>query len=107
VAEELELLLRCLGHEVSVAFDGPGAIALAARIRPEVVLMDIGLPGMNGWDLARRLRQEPGLGDVRMVAVTGYGSDEDRRRSRELGFHAHLLKPVGLQLLQEATADGT
>jgi signal transduction histidine kinase/CheY-like chemotaxis protein len=105
VAEEMELLLRCLGHEVSVAPDGPAALALAPTIHPEVVLVDIGLPGMNGWDLGRMLRQAPGLRDVRIVAVTCYGSEEDRRRSREAGFAAHLVKPVGLQLLQEATAD--
>ena len=95
VAEDMASLLReAFGHEVRTAHDGPSALQLAAEYRPELVLLDIGLPGMNGYELARRLRQQPGLGDVVLVALTGWGQEEDQRRSREAGFDAHLVKPV-------------
>jgi two-component system CheB/CheR fusion protein len=95
-------MLRMAGHEVRTACDGPAALELAPRFRPEVVLLDIGLPGMGGYEVARRLRAQPELEGVVPVALTGYGQDEDRRRSRENGFDYHLTKPVepaGLQRL--------
>ena len=93
-AESLALLLRMGGHDVRVAHNGPDALAAAAAHLPDLVLLDIGLPGMNGHEVARRLRQQPGMDRTVLVAVTGYGQDEDRRRSLEAGFDQHLVKPV-------------
>jgi PAS domain S-box-containing protein len=93
-AESLALLLRLKRHEVQVAYDGPEALEAARRHHPEVVVLDIGLPRMDGYEVARRLRQEPGLEKTTLIALTGYGRDEDRRRSQEAGFDRHLTKPV-------------
>jgi PAS domain S-box-containing protein len=93
------LLLRHLGHEVETAFSGPAALEKASAFRPEVVLLDIGMPGMDGFEVARRLRASPLGRDVMIVAQTGWGQDVDRRRSREAGFDAHLAKPVDLDEL--------
>jgi signal transduction histidine kinase/ActR/RegA family two-component response regulator len=93
-ADSLAVLLRLQGHEVQVAYDGVIALAVAATFRPEIVLLDIGLPGMSGYEVAHRLRQEPASAEVLLVAVTGYCQEEDRRRSQEAGFNAHLVKPV-------------
>jgi CheY-like chemotaxis protein len=98
-------LLRIWGHEVEYVHDGPAAVDLAPRYRPEVVLLDIGLPGMDGYEVARRLRQDPLTRGALLVAVTGYGQESDRARSREAGFDHHLVKPVdlaGLRRLIEA-----
>ncbi|MGO9600915.1 MAG: PAS domain S-box protein [Isosphaeraceae bacterium] len=103
-AESMELLLSLEGHEVQVVFDGPSAIQAVEQHHHDVVLMDIGLPKMSGYDVARTIRQQADLGDPLLVAVTGYAEDEARRRSREAGFHHHLVKPVNpdtiLRLLQ-------
>ena len=93
-AESLALWLRLKGHEVQVAYEGTGALEMAEFFHPQVVLLDIGMPGMNGYEVARRLRQRPDLRAVQLVAMTGYGQEEDRRRSREAGFDDHLVKPV-------------
>ena len=82
------------GYDVQVAYDGPSAVDTAILHQPAYVFLDIGLPGMNGYEVATRLRQEPGLEHVMLVAVSGYGEDGDRRRSREAGFDQHLVKPV-------------
>ena len=100
-AESLAVLLRQSGHEVRTTHDGPSALDLTSSYRPEVVLLDIGLPGMDGYEVARRLKQQPGMQAVSLAAVTGYGQEEDRRRSREAGFDYHLVKPVDLAALQE------
>jgi len=100
VAESLAMLLESLGHEVRLACDGAQALEAARSWRPEAVLLDIGLPGMDGYEVARRLRREPGLGPLLLVAVSGYGQDEDRRRSHEAGFDHHLVKPVSQVVLQ-------
>jgi PAS domain S-box-containing protein len=96
----LALLLRLAGHEVRTAGDGPAALELAPRFRPEAVLLDIGLPGMDGYEVARRLRALPELKDVLLMALTGYGQEEDRRRAREAGFDHYLTKPVEPAALQ-------
>jgi PAS domain S-box-containing protein len=96
-AESLALLLEIYGHEVQVAFTGPAALDRARTFLPDVVLLDIGLPGMDGYEVARQLRAE--RDGCRLVALTGYGQDEDRRRSREAGFDHHLIKPVDLEAL--------
>jgi two-component system, chemotaxis family, CheB/CheR fusion protein len=93
-AEMLALALRMEGHEVVTASDGPTALAVAAERRPDVVLLDIGLPGVDGYEVARRFRQDPAFARVTLVAVTGYGREQDRERSREVGFDHHMVKPV-------------
>ncbi len=103
-AESLAVLLRSAGHEVRTAYDGPSALAAARDLRPEVVLLDLGLPGMDGCEVARRLRQLEGLQGALLVALTGYGSEEDRRRSKEAGFDRHLVKPVDPAELRELFA---
>jgi PAS domain S-box-containing protein len=106
VAEDMAALVReAFGHEVRTAHDGPTALRVAAEFRPELVLLDIGLPGMSGYEVARRLRQQAGLGDVVLVALTGWGQEEDRRKTKEAGFDHHLVKPVGLKELQQLLAD--
>ena len=93
-AESLAMLLRMSGHEVRTAYTGPTALEAAAAHPPDVVLLDIGLPGMDGYEVARRLRQDPRLEGVRLVAMTGYGDEADRRLAQEAGFDQHLVKPV-------------
>jgi len=93
-ADTLATLLASLGHEVTTAYDGRKAIELAQQIHPEAVLLDIGLPGMNGYEVARVLKSAPQGAHTFLIAVSGYGQDEDRRRSREAGFDYHLVKPV-------------
>jgi CheY-like chemotaxis protein len=102
--ESLAMLLRLWGHEVAVAHDGPGALRAAEAHRPGVALLDIGLPGMDGYELARQLRRRPGLERTVLVALTGWGQEEDRRRSQEAGFDHHLVKPVELSDLQALLA---
>jgi CheY-like chemotaxis protein/nitrogen-specific signal transduction histidine kinase len=94
VAESLAQLLRDLGCEAIVAHSGPQALGLAQSHRPALVLLDLSLPGMDGYELARRLRQQPGLEPAVLVAVSGYGDDEERRRSRAAGIDQHLVKPL-------------
>ncbi len=94
--ELFEQALGAMGYEVRGAFDGAEALGVAAGFRPEIALIDIGLPVMDGYDLARRLREVPGLRDLKLVAITGYGRGSDLRRSRQAGFHGHLVKPVDL-----------
>jgi signal transduction histidine kinase/CheY-like chemotaxis protein len=92
--ESLALLLRLTGHEVSIAHDGQAALQLATTFRPSVVLLDLGLPGMSGYEVAQQMRRLPALTDTVLVALTGYGQDEDRQRSRAAGFDHHLVKPI-------------
>jgi signal transduction histidine kinase len=93
-AESLSVLLGLSGHETAMAQTGPDALAQAARFRPELVFLDIGLPGMSGYEVARALRADAYCGDAVLVALTGWGSEEDRRRSADAGFDFHLVKPV-------------
>jgi CheY-like chemotaxis protein len=102
-AEVLCDALRTLGFDVRTAFDGPGALELAPSFRPELALLDLGLPVMDGFELARRLRETCGAG-IALVAITGYGQDTDRERSLAAGFHEHLVKPVELEAVQQAIA---
>ncbi|WP_165227138.1 response regulator [Aquisphaera insulae] len=96
MARSLAMLLEVLGHEVATAHSGADALVLAREKRPEFILMDIGLPIMNGYQVAARLREEGPGRDAVLVAVSGYSQEEDRRRSREAGFAHHLVKPVEL-----------
>jgi PAS domain S-box-containing protein len=103
-ADTLALLLRLRGYDVRVARDGPEALEAAREFNPDLVLLDIGLPGMDGYAVARALRAGKAAGRVRLVALTGYGRDEDRRRSAEAGFDDHLVKPVAPDALLELLA---
>ncbi len=96
--------LDALGYQVRRACDGPGALLIAAEFRPQMALLDLGLPVMDGYELALHLRQQPGGAALRLVAVTGYGQEEDMRRSADAGFDAHLVKPVALDQLQHILA---
>ena len=104
-AESVRMLLELNRHTVRTAHDGPAALRLLDDFEPEVVLLDLGMPGMSGIDLARRMRIERRLDDVVLVAVTGWGQDEDRRRTREAGFDHHLTKPVDWALLAPILAN--
>jgi len=98
-------MLRMLGNEVEVATDGVSGLQAAETHRPEVVLLDIGLPEMNGYDVARRIREQPWGGQMALVALTGWGQDEDRRLAREAGFDHHLVKPVDPAELEAIIGD--
>jgi CheY-like chemotaxis protein len=102
--EAMALLLRAIGHQVEVATSGPAVLELAGRTRPDIIFLDIGMPGMDGWELARRLRERLGTDAVRIVAVTGFGAKEDYLRSRKAGFDAHVQKPVDMALLHSILA---
>jgi len=102
--ESLRLLLESLGHRVIEAGDGQRALALALNHQPEVVLIDLGLPGLDGYEVARALRSSATGKTAALIAVTGYGQAEDRRRSKEAGFDAHLVKPVSQSLLSSLIA---
>ncbi len=104
-ADSLALLLRLQGHEVRVAHDGPAALQIAAAYRPDLVFLDIGMPGMDGYEVARRLRQTPGLENVVLSALTGWGQQEDRRRTAEVGFDHHLVKPPEPKALERLLSD--
>ncbi len=105
-AEMMGDLLDALGHHVELAHDGASALALAAVRAPDVMILDIGLPDMDGSELARRLRALPALAGTRLIAHTGYGAPHDRERTREAGFDFHLVKPVSMADLQEALLTG-
>jgi CheY-like chemotaxis protein len=98
-ADSLAAMLGVLGHEARVAYDGAQAIALADDFRPDIVLMDIGMPKFNGFQVAQRLRAQPWADRVVLIAITGWDQPEDRRCSKEAGFDAHLAKPVDPELL--------
>lgn len=100
----MAMLLKLVGHEVCVAADGNTGLREAERFLPQVVLLDIGLPDINGYEVARRLRQHPSLQSATLIAMTGYGQPEDRQRSSEAGFHHHLVKPVDWETLERLLA---
>ncbi|MDB5806518.1 MAG: luxQ 1 [Betaproteobacteria bacterium] len=99
-ADSLSALLGLMGNEVHVAYDGLQALEMATALEPDIVLMDIGLPKLNGYDAARQMRGIAALRTTTLVALTGWGQGEDKRRSQEAGFDHHLVKPVGLDDLQ-------
>jgi CheY-like chemotaxis protein len=104
-AESLRQLLYHCGYEVAVAYTGQEGLRAAQRLRPDVVLCDIGLPDSNGFVVAAALRKDPGTCGARLIAVTAYGQDEDRRRAREAGFDLHLVKPVDPEVLLSRLAN--
>ena len=101
-ADMLSDVLRVRGHQTQTAHDGPDALRVAAEFRPDVAFLDIGLPVMDGYELAGRLRELPGLSDLRIIAVTGYGQQADRERANAAGFERHLVKPVDVDDLEAA-----
>ncbi len=88
--------MKALGHDTRTAYDGEAAVTAAAEFQPSVVLLDIGLPKLNGYEVCRRIRQQPGGDKVVIIAQTGWGQDEDRQRAEEAGFDYHLVKPVDM-----------
>jgi CheY-like chemotaxis protein len=103
-ANSLSTFLRMKGHAVETAYDGLEAVEKAAKFHADVVLMDLGMPHLNGYEAAQRIREQ-GQKDLTLVAVSGWGQEEDRRRSDEAGFNAHLIKPVDMRELQKLIAD--
>jgi CheY-like chemotaxis protein len=106
-AEMLAAALSAKGYDTRVAHDAPVALRIAADFQPDVALLDIGLPVMDGYELAARLRQMPELNGMKLIALTGYGQESDRRKSREAGFDHHLVKPVDLLILESVLAGST
>jgi CheY-like chemotaxis protein len=103
-ANSLALLLKLGGHETTCVYSSVDALQRAVAFKPDVVLLDIGLPDMDGYEVAQRMRELPGLRDVRLVAVTGYGRSDDRIRARDAGFDDHLTKPVEYSVLARMLA---
>jgi CheY-like chemotaxis protein len=100
--EMLAELLETLGYEVRYALDGPSALELVRDYYPDIALLDLGLPVMDGYELARRLREQPALAEIRLIAATGYGQESDRARSSQAGFDLHFVKPLDLKQLLKA-----
>jgi two-component system CheB/CheR fusion protein len=103
-AEAMALLVRAWGHEVATAMDAGTGLALLEPFAPDIVLLDIGLPDMDGYETARQLRADTRYRDLQLVAVTGYGRDEDRAAARAAGFDSHLVKPADMGKLQALLA---
>jgi CheY-like chemotaxis protein len=103
-AQTLAMLLEQSGHDVRTGHDGPAALEAALDYRPNVVLLDIGLPGLDGYEVAKRIRKQPVLQNVVLVAMTGYGQEADRQTSLDMGFNHHLVKPVNFKNVQQILA---
>jgi DNA-binding response OmpR family regulator len=103
-ADSLALLLGLWGHEARVAYDGPSALKTALALKPDVILLDIALPRVDGYEVARQIRSEAGMAGVLLWALTGYGQEQDRARSQEAGLDRHLVKPFEPGVLQALLA---
>jgi CheY-like chemotaxis protein len=103
-ADSLSMLLRVSGHEVHTAYDGEEAVIAVEKVRPEVVLLDIGMPKLNGYDACRCIREKPWGKGIYIIALTGWGQDDDRRRTEEAGFNGHMVKPVDSRDLMKVLA---
>ena len=103
-ARSLGMLLKASGHDARMAYDGPTAVKAALDYRPNVVLLDIGLPGFDGFEVAKQLRQQPALSSLLLVAMTGYGQESDLQRSQDSGFDHHMVKPVSFEKVQQILA---
>jgi CheY-like chemotaxis protein/two-component sensor histidine kinase len=104
-ADSLAEMLKIMGNDTATAYDGQEGVDVAGRLRPDVILLDIGLPKLNGYEAARRIREQPWGKHTVLIAVTGWGQDEDRRRSHEAGFDKHLVKPVDPTALMKLLAE--
>jgi two-component system CheB/CheR fusion protein len=105
-AESLTSLLRVWGHDVQMVHDGPAALEIAPAFNPSFVFLDIGMPGMDGYEVAQRLKRMSMLEQAVLIALTGFGGDQDRRRANQAGFDRHITKPVNPGLLQTVLAGG-
>ena len=103
-ANTLGALLQLIGAEARVVYDGAAALEALGEFRPSVVLLDLGMPGMDGYEVARRIRAPPQARDTTLIALTGWGEASDRQRSRQAGFHHHLVKPVDVDAMQAVLA---
>jgi signal transduction histidine kinase/ActR/RegA family two-component response regulator len=106
-ADSLAMLLRSVGHEVHVTYEGSAALRTAHELRPDVMVLDLGMPGLDGYAVARAVRNDALLTGVRLVALSGYGQPDDRKRTAQAGFDAHLVKPVDVEVLVAALTDGS
>src|SRR6188768_4296151 len=104
-ALSLAMMLSIMGHETRTAHDGESAVISAEAFLPEVVLLDIGLPKLNGYEVAQRIREQPWGASMFLIAVTGWGQEEDRQRSTEVGLNVHMVKPVKPAALEKILAD--
>jgi CheY-like chemotaxis protein len=104
-ADSLNLLLASMGQNVYVAYDGQSAIAAAKTFKPDVVLLDIGMPQMSGYEVARALRADASAANAALVAVTGWGQEADRERAKEAGFTHHFVKPISEEALRAILAE--
>jgi CheY-like chemotaxis protein len=104
-AESLAALLRILGNDVKVAYDGIEAVEAARAFRPNVILLDIGMPLLDGYGAAREIRRDPQIGVAKLVALTGWGQEEDRQRVRAAGFDEHIVKPAELEVLRRMLSE--
>jgi two-component system CheB/CheR fusion protein len=104
-AESLTALLRVWGHDVQMVHDGPAALEVAPTFVPALIFLDVGMPGMDGYEVARRLRRMPVLEQALLIALTGFGGDQDRRRAEQAGFDRHVTKPVDPAALRTVIAD--
>ena len=100
-AESLSLMLELLGHKVKMAQDGAEAVEVAKTFLPELVFLDLGMPRMNGYDAARMIRSLPECNGVVLIALTGWGQEEDKRRSQEAGFDHHIVKPIDFAVVEK------
>lgn len=100
-ADTLAMMLRILGHESHTGYDGQDAVEKAAALSPDAVLLDIGMPRLNGYEAAAQIRQQPGGEQMLLIAATGWGQDEDRERTSAAGFDAHLIKPINHEELNK------
>lgn len=103
-ADSLATILENMGYEVRAAYNGASAVETAEHFRPEVLLLDIGMPGLNGYETAHYIREEPWGKDAVVVAVTGWGGEADKRQAREAGFDHHLTKPVDPEVIRDLIA---
>jgi CheY-like chemotaxis protein len=105
-AESMVMMLELAGHDVAMAHDGEQAVALAKEFQPEIAFLDLGMPVLNGYEAARSIREQPWGRQMMLVALTGWGQQDDRRRTREAGFDAHIVKPIDFDSLEKLLANG-
>jgi CheY-like chemotaxis protein len=103
-AKSLAMLVKIMGHETMTAFNGADGIIAVSSFRPNLIFLDIGLPGMNGYEVCRTIRNDPAVATTKLVALTGWGTEEDKRRAVEAGFDFHLTKPADSALVEEIIA---
>lgn len=103
-AEAMSMLLETLGHEIRVTHDGPSALAMVDDFAPDVVILDIGLPGMDGFEVARQMRTRAVTKAALLIALTGYGAESDKQKARDAGFDHHLVKPVSFTAIETVIA---